>query len=69
MTILEYVESLDGDARTAAVKVLDYFSRPMTSREIEATLRSHGISKPRAAKVADAVKGMKIIAMIGDGHV
>lgn len=69
MTILEYVESLEGDALAAAVKVLDYFSRPMTAKEIEANLRHRGISQARAAKVADAVKGMKIIAMIGDGHV
>jgi len=68
MTILEYVESLDGDARTAALTVLDHFTRPMTAKEIEANLRHRGISQARAAKVADAVKGFHIVAMIGDGE-
>lgn len=68
MNLIEYVESLDGDARTAALTVLDHFTRPMTAKEIEANLRHRGISQARAAKVADAVKGFHIVAMIGDGE-
>jgi len=48
-----------------ACQVLDACSRPLQVREIEAVLRSHGISKSRAVKLAGTLKGFHLIALLG----
>lgn len=58
------IEGMDGERREGALAVLDHLSRPMTAREIEARLRRGGISQARAAKIAAAVAGWHIVALI-----
>lgn len=48
-----------------ACKVLDACSRPLQAREIEAVLRAGGVPKPRAVKLAGALKGFAVIALVG----
>jgi hypothetical protein len=51
--------------RDTACKVLDACSSPIKVREIEALLRSHGIPKSRATKLAGTLKGFHIITLVG----
>lgn len=61
------IDGMEGERRAGAIAVLDYLSRPMTMREIEARLRAGGISSARAGKIAAAVAHWHIVALIGDG--
>jgi len=63
------IEGMEGDRREGALAVLDYLTRPMTVREIEAALRVKGkVPRSRAVKLAGSIKGLHIVAMIGPGN-
>ena len=61
----ELVESMTLEQRKGALVAMDAFSRPLTMREIEAALRRKGLSRSRAVLVAEAVKRLAIVALIG----
>ena len=63
--LIELVESLPPDHQVVAAKVLDACSRPLTVREIETLLRRQGVTKTRAVKLAGALKGFAVIAVVG----
>ena len=67
MSLAELIEDMPAERKAGALAVLDYLTRPLTQAEITAHLRSKGISSARAAKIAAAVKGMHLVALIGDG--
>ncbi|QQN74829.1 hypothetical protein [Croceicoccus sp. YJ47] len=64
----ELIEGLEGEARAAALKVLDMVSRPLTVREIEVLLRHGGVSRARAVKLAGTLKHLNVISIIGDAR-
>ncbi len=59
------VGAMTPEQQQVACQVLDACSRPLQAREIEAVLRSHGISKSRATKLAGTLKGFALIALVG----
>jgi hypothetical protein len=56
---------MPADHRDVALMVLDTMSRPLRSREIEGALRLHGCSKSQATKLANALRPLAIIAVVG----
>lgn len=52
------------EQKVAALLVLDALTRPLKPREVEVLLRRGGISQARAAKVAAAMKGLAVVAVV-----
>lgn len=69
MTLAEIIKNMEGERLAGAVAVLDYLTRPMTAREIEAHLQKKGVPRSRSVIIASAVKHLHIVALIGDGDV
>ena len=65
--LIAVIESMPEAERKGALAVLDHFTRPMTSGEIAARLRGGGISQARAGRIAAAVAGWHIVALVGPG--
>jgi hypothetical protein len=59
------VATMTPEQQAFAYQVLDACSRPVRAREIEAVLRSHGVSRSRAVKPAGTLKGFHVIALLG----
>lgn len=64
-SLLAYIESLSPDGRGVALNVLDMLTRPLTVREIEHSLRNHGVPRSRAAMHANALRKLSIVAVVG----
>jgi hypothetical protein len=62
------VGAMTAEQQAVACQVLDACSRPLQVREIEAVLRSHGVPRSRAVKLAGTLKGFHLIALIGPEH-
>lgn len=55
--------------REGALIVLDALTRPLTPREIDAALIANcGLTRSRAFLMTKAIKGLRIIAMVGPEH-
>lgn len=63
--LVAMIEAMPEAERAGALAVLDALSRPLTAREIEHGLRAKGVPKPRAVILANAVKGLAVIALVG----
>lgn len=61
----QLIETFTPEQHEAALQVLDAVSRPLTVREIEALLRSHGVPRSRAVIVASSIKKLSIVALMG----
>jgi len=63
--LIEQIEAMPPEQREGAIMVLDHFSRPLQTREIERFLRHGGVPRARAVKLAGCLKHWRIIAMLG----
>jgi len=64
--LVAYIRSLTPEHKDIALAVLDIVTRPLTPREIETTLRLHGIPRSRAAMHANALRKLSIVAVVGE---
>lgn len=60
----EALSALDGEARAAALDVLDRISRPMTVRELDRALAGH-LTRSQRNPLLLRLKHLSIIALIG----
>lgn len=65
MPTTDWLGSLDTSELEIATRALDLMSRPLTAREIEGALRRYGVSKSASAVLANAIRNLNIIAVIG----
>ena len=63
--LIEQIEAMPPAQREGAIAVLDHFTRPLQAREIERFLRTGGVPRARAVKLAGCLKHWGIIAMLG----
>lgn len=63
--LVALIEAMPTEQRKGALAVLDELSRPLAVREIERSLRARGVPMARAVILANAVRGFRIIAMVG----
>lgn len=63
--IVQLVEGMTEADKRVALIVLDAVSRPLMIREIEGLLRHAGASRSQAVKVASALRGWSLIAVLG----
>lgn len=63
--VIELVENANEEHKALILQLLDAVSRPLQAREIENLLRASGVPKPRAVKLANSLKHMSIIAVVG----
>lgn len=61
----QWVAALPVDQREVALQLLDKLSRPLSPREIEGSLRRHGVSKSRAVILGASLRKLHIIALVG----
>lgn len=67
--IVQLVEGMTDHDKQVALAVLDAVSRPLKVREIEGLLRRAGVSRPQAAKLANVLRRVALIAVLGpEGH-
>lgn len=63
--ITERLAAMGPDALQGALLALDDISRPLTPREIETSLRNHGVPKSRAVVMAASLCRLHVIAVGG----
>ena len=63
--IVQLVDGMTDHDKQVALVVLDAVSRPLKVREVEGLLRHAGLSRTQAVKVASALRGVPVIAVLG----
>lgn len=66
--LTDRLTAMGPDALEGALVALDDVSRPLTAREIEHALRTHGVSKSRATLFAASLRKLHIVAVVGPEH-
>ena len=63
--LLALLASMTAEQRKGALVALDALTRPLSAREIEHALRDKGVPKPRAIILANSVRKLNIVALVG----
>lgn len=63
--VVRLVEGMSAPDKQVARAVLDAVSRPLKVREIEGLLRHAGLSRSQSVKLASALRGVSLIAVVG----
>lgn len=63
--IVRLVEAMTDHDKQVALVVLDAVSRPLKVREVEGLLRRAGLSRSQSVKLASALRGVPLIAVLG----
>ena len=62
------IMTMTDEQRSGALIVLDAITRPLSVREIEGALRTHGVPRSRAVITAASIKKLHLIAVVGPEH-
>ena len=62
------IMAMTDEQKSGALIVLDAMTRPLSVREIEGALRTHGVPRSRAVIVAASIKKLSLIAVVGPEH-